>query len=84
MRKRIELQFPFHTQKTIVMWRLLLLKTDRRLLTDDVLNSSPIPPADGYNILQKTTNPNGQDGGRINLKYRDTDENEAIIAKDYA
>lgn len=51
---------------------------------DDVLNSYVRKPADAYNTVLKATNPDYQNRDLGNLKGRDIDILQDILAKDYA
>lgn len=58
-------------------------------ITDDVLNSYPAEntsfgPTAQYNAMMKAVNPDYQDRDRGNLKSRDVDIDQVILATDYA
>ena len=53
-------------------------------LTDDVLNSRPMEPHKGYNLLLQATNPNFQNRERASQKIREIDITQDILSKNYA
>jgi len=53
-------------------------------ITDDVLNSYPMEPTNAYNFILKASNPDYQDRDRGNLKGREIDIEQEILAYDYA
>jgi hypothetical protein len=58
-------------------------------VTDDLLNSYPLEntsfgPTAQYNAIMKAVNPDFQDRDRGDLKARDIDIDQTILAKDYA